>query len=164
MIKILSSHAVGLTFHVRLLIFSSLEVMKKIKSIIIVISMLFCVCFVKAEEPKAPIYELRTYTTNPGKLPDLLKRFREHTCALFERHGMKNVIYWTPVDEKDGSQNTLIYVLSHKDREAAEKSWKEFQADPEWKKVREASEENGKILAKSPVSVFMNATDFSPMK
>jgi hypothetical protein len=93
------------------------------------------------------VYELRTYTTLPGRLPALHKRFADHTLALFEKHGMKNEMYWTPLDEslKD---NTLIYIVSHDSKEAAEKSWKAFQADPEWHKARDASEADGKIVAK----------------
>jgi hypothetical protein len=107
------------------------------------------------------VYELRTYTTLPGRLPALNKRFAEHTLQLFEKHGMKSEIYWVPTDEplKD---NTLIYVISHESREAADKNWKEFRADPDWIKVREDSEADGKILAKPSESVFMTATVYSP--
>jgi hypothetical protein len=99
------------------------------------------------DKVKERVYELRTYTTLPGRLPALHKRFAEHTLALFEKHGMKNEMYWTPVDEKL-KENTLIYVVSHDSMEAAEKSWKAFQADPEWHKARDASEADGKIVAK----------------
>lgn len=107
------------------------------------------------------VYELRTYTTLPGRLPALNQRFAEHTIQLFEKHGMKSEIYWAPTDEplKD---NTLIYVISHESREAANKNWKEFQADPEWIKVRDESEADGKILAKPPERVFLMATAYSP--
>lgn len=108
------------------------------------------------------VYELRTYYTNEGKLPDLQARFRNHTLKLFQKHGMKNIGYWVPQDAP-GSQNTLIYIISHESRDAAKKSWAAFVADPEWKKVREASEANGKIVSKVE-SVYMDATDYSPMK
>jgi hypothetical protein len=108
------------------------------------------------------VFELRTYVTNPGKLPDLLARFRDHTCALFERHGMENIGYWVPMDEADGAGNTLIYLLAHASRDAAKESWKNFAADPEWKEVRAASEASGKILAQTPESVFLHFADFSP--
>ncbi len=110
----------------------------------------------------APVYELRIYTTNEGKLPDLLKRFREHTCKLFEKHGITNIGYWVPVDKENGAENTLIYIISHKSRDAAKESWKAFQADPDWKAAAKASEANGKILAKAPESIFMTSTTFSP--
>jgi NIPSNAP len=105
------------------------------------------------------VYELRVYHANPGKLDDLLKRFREHTTKLFERHGMKNVAYWVPVDEPAKS-NTLIYILEHPSREAAATNWKAFQDDPEWKSVRDKSEENGKLVDHVD-STYMVLTDFS---
>lgn len=108
------------------------------------------------------VYELRIYTTNEGKLPDLLKRFREHTCKLFEKHGITNIGYWTPVDAENGSENTLIYIISHKSRDAAAESWKAFQGDPDWQEARKASEEDGKILARAPESIYMNTTEYSP--
>jgi NIPSNAP len=111
---------------------------------------------------KPRVFEIRTYTTEPGKLPDLLKRFREHTTKLFEKHGMTNVGYWVPTDEPR-SKNTLIYILAHDSRAAADQSWKDFRADPDWQKVRAASEANGKIVGKVE-SVFAEPTDFSPMK
>jgi hypothetical protein len=112
-----------------------------------------------ADLPSTTVFELRVYHTLEGKLPDLLKRFREHTTKLFERHGMKNVAYWVPMDEPAKS-NMLIYILAHASREAAAASWKAFQADPEWIEVRTKSEESGKIVDKVD-STFMTKTDFS---
>ena len=105
------------------------------------------------------VYELRTYTTHPGRLPALNKRFRDHTLRLFEKHGIKNEMYWVPTDPKL-AENTLIYVISHESEEAAKKSWDAFRADPEWQKVRDASEADGKIVAKVE-SVYMRRTDYS---
>lgn len=107
------------------------------------------------------VYELRTYTCNEGKLEDLKKRFREHTIEIFNRHGMESIGYWVPQDAR--SSTTLIYIISHASREQAAKNWKEFGADPEWKKVAAASEENGKIV-NHVESVFMDPTDFSKLK
>jgi hypothetical protein len=108
------------------------------------------------------VYELRTYTAPEGKLGDLHTRFRDHTVRIFNKHGMKSVIYLAPQDAPD-SQNTLIYVLEHPSREAAKKAWADFQADPEWVKVAADSQVNGKIVSKV-VSVFADATDYSPIK
>jgi hypothetical protein len=113
-----------------------------------------------AKQTSTTVYELRVYHASPGKLGDLLARFRDHTTKLFERHGMKNVAYWTPTDEPDHS-NMLIYILQHPSREAATANWKSFQDDPEWKRVKEASEANGKLTEKID-STFMALTDFSP--
>ncbi len=111
------------------------------------------------------LYELRFYTTNPGKLPDLHARFRDHTLKLFEKHGMENIIYWNVVEgaakSDDDKDNMLLYIIAHKDEAAKDASWKAFIADPEWKAVAAKSEEKGKILAKAPSAIFMRETDFS---
>jgi len=113
-----------------------------------------------AQQTSAGIYELRVYHAAPGKLSDLLARFRDHTVKLFDQHGMKSVAYWTPLDEPEKS-NTLIYILYHPSREAAAANWKSFQDDPNWKSVRDKSEANGKLVEKID-STFMALTDFSP--
>src|SRR2546430_10531384 len=86
-------------------------------------------------QPKGKVFEMRTYTTNEGKLDALLARFRDHTTRLFEKHGMTNIGYWVPKDEPL-SKNTLIYILAFPSREAAQKSWAAFRSDPEWQKVQ----------------------------
>jgi hypothetical protein len=108
------------------------------------------------------VYELRTYYTLPGRLDALNARFRDHTTKLFEKHGMKNVGYWVPQDQPKKS-NTLIYILQHKSRAAADASWKAFREDPAWNKARAASEESGKIVEKVE-SVFLDPVDFSALK
>ena len=83
---------------------------------------------------------------------------------------MKNVAYWTPIDDNKAKSNTLIYIISHYVKPAlsgtaqAKKNWRGFAGDPAWKKVRAASEKDGKILAKAPHNVFMNPVDYSPIK
>jgi hypothetical protein len=109
------------------------------------------------------VHELRTYTTLPGRLSALNTRFAQHTMKLFEKHGMRNEMYWIPTDDAR-RDNTLIYVLSHESQEAADKSWKAFQADSDWIKVRDASEVDGKILAKAPERIFMRMTEYSSGK
>ena len=112
-----------------------------------------------SKSKKERVFELRTYTTNPGKLPDLLARFRNHTLKLFKKHGMTNVAYWTV----NGKDDTLIYILAHPSEEAGKKAFDAFRADPDWVKARDASEVNGK-LANKVESVYMKATDFSTIK
>jgi hypothetical protein len=108
------------------------------------------------------VFELRTYTAAPGKLDALHKRFRDHTVRLLSKHGMSHVGYWAPADAPL-AENTLIYVLAHKSREAAKKSWDDFRADPEWVKVRDESQKDGPLTTKVE-SVFLNPTDYSPLK
>ena len=108
------------------------------------------------------VFEMRTYTAPDGKLPNLQARFRDHTIRIFNKHNMKSVGYWVPQDAP-AKDNTLVYIISHDSREAAKKSWADFQADPEWKKVSAESQLEGPIVSKV-VSVFMDATDYSPIK
>jgi NIPSNAP len=116
---------------------------------------------IAAEGPRT--FELRTYTAAPGKLDALHARFRDHTQALFAKHGMKVIGFWVPIDKDRGSDNTLVYLLEFPDRAAREKSWDAFRKDPQWIAVRDASEVNGK-LAEKVDSLLLTATDYSPMK
>lgn len=101
-------------------------------------------------------FELRTYTVREGSSIDLLhSRFRDHTTALFKKHGMTIVGYWQPVTKRD----TLIYLLAYKDGAARDASWAAFQADPEWVKTR-----TGMQVSVQVENVFMSAADYSPMK
>lgn len=110
----------------------------------------------KPADPR--FFELRTYWSPEGKLPDLQSRFRDHTLGLFKKHGIENIAYWVPVDNKT---NKLVYLLGYPSKEAREKSWKEFGADPEWKEVAKKTEANGKIVSKVE-SVYLVSTDYSP--
>ncbi len=116
-----------------------------------------------ADEPAAePVYELRIYTCEPGKLAALNERFRDYTMELFARHGIENVAYWVP-SEEPASATTLIYLVRHQSRAAADKSWAAFAHDPQWKEiVKQWDEKYGKLLAKAPESVYLAATDYSP--
>jgi hypothetical protein len=115
-----------------------------------------------AHAQSGKVYELRTYTAPDGKLANLHARFRDHTIRIFKNHNMKSVAYFSPEDAPLSS-NTLIYVLEHPSRDEAKKNWAAFSADPEWKKVSDESQKDGRIVSKVE-SVFMTATDYSPMK
>jgi hypothetical protein len=115
-----------------------------------------------AQPTPARVFEIRTYHCFPGRLDALHKRFREHTMKMFEKHGMTNVAYWT-FQDSPAKEDTLIYVISHASREQAKANWAAFIADPEWKKVAEDSQKDGKIIDRIE-SVFMDATDYSPIK
>ena len=107
----------------------------------------------------ADVYELRIYKTAEGKLDALNARFRDHTMRLFKKHGIESMGYWVPTDG-EAAEDTLIYVIKHKSRDAAAKSWQAFIADPEWKKA--AAESGVGRLATRPESIYMEATDYSP--
>ena len=108
------------------------------------------------------VYELRLYHVKEGKLEALKARFAEHTDALFRRHNMKSIGYWSPEDAPD-AQGLFVYVLQHPSRQEAEKNWAAFQADPEWKQVKAESEANGPLVDHID-HYFMDATSFSELK
>jgi hypothetical protein len=112
--------------------------------------------------PVHHVYELRMYHPNPGKTGALQARFRDHTDALFNKHNIKCIGYWVPQDAPN-SQNLFIYILEHPNREEAKKNWAEFQADPEWKKVKTESEKNGPLVDHID-SYFMDPTPFSAIQ
>lgn len=130
------------------------------KSGLLRFALLFLFTFLSSRLAVADVFELRTYTVNDGKLDALNKRFRDHTVRLFKKHGMESVGYWVPTS-KPKSENTLIYVLRHKSREAAKKSWAAFVGDEDWKKAYKESRKDGPIVKKAE-SVFMNETAYSP--
>ncbi len=117
---------------------------------------------------KSPrVFELRTYTATPGNLPNLLARFRDHTVKLFEKHGMTNIGYWVPVKGSADAETTLIYLLAHKDRDAAKASFAAFGKDPAWQEARKASEVKGggPLTIKGGVqSLFLKPVEFSKLK
>ena len=115
------------------------------------------------------LFELRTYTASAGNLDALNARFRDHTVALFTRHGISQLGYWTPRQGQKGADNTLLYILSHKSEDAAKASFAAFRADPDWIQAKEASEKKaGGPLTEGGMagvkSVFLKATDYSPLK
>lgn len=111
------------------------------------------------------VFEMRVYTTRPGKLADLDQRFRDHTLALFAKHGMTNLPYFHLDEGQPGAADTLLYFLAHDSVEAQKASFDAFRADPAWIAARDASEKEGKILVdQGVVSTLLEATDYSPLK
>jgi hypothetical protein len=108
------------------------------------------------------VFEMRTYYAAPGKMNALHARFRDHTCALFKKHGMEMIGFWSPLDSAE-AEKKMVYILAFPSKEAAQKSWKEFQADPDWQKAKAESEKDGKLVEKVD-SVFLAPTDYSALK
>ena len=118
---------------------------------------------VRAQAPSGSrVFELRTYAARPGKFEAMKTRFREHIVPLFAKHGLTLVGFWTYADAP-ASENTLVYILAHESREAAQRNWAAFIADPVRVRVWEETERDGPINLKVD-SVFLNAIDFSPIK
>ena len=141
-----------------------LIMLKKTHCLVLLAAAFFCssiagLDIARAEE-KNRVFEIRTYYANEGKLDALLARFRDHTVALFKKHGMTNIGYWVPTDNKE---NKLVYMLAYPNREARGKAWKAFIADPDWRKAYKESTQGGKLV-KKVVNDFLAGTDFSKIK
>jgi hypothetical protein len=116
-----------------------------------------------ADAPQAgKVYELRVYHTNPGKLEALHARFRDHTCKLFQKHGIELIGFWTPIQGEE-AKNTLYYILAFPNAEAQQKAWQGFRDDPDWKKAKADSEKDG-VLVNKVDSTNLKATDYSPLR
>ena len=129
------------------------------RSILAAAAVLGIAAAVAAADRDTRVFEMRTYYAPPGRLDDLHARFRDYTLELFEKHGLTSLGYWTPVDNPD---NKLIFVLVFPSREAREKAWKAFVADPDWKEARRITEADGPIVSKIE-SVLLGPTDYSPV-
>ena len=107
------------------------------------------------------IYEYRVYETLPGKLPELHAKFRNHTVKIFERHGIKNIGYWTA--SVGDYSDRLIYIVAFESAEQRERAWAAFIADPEWQRVKAESEADGPLVARI-FNTLLAPTDYSPLQ
>lgn len=138
--------------------------MKRFHIVALVVACALTLTLQSAEAQKKAnrFFEIRTYTTNDGKLKDLHARFKNHTNRLFKKHGMQLIGYWTPTDKKK-SKNTLVYILAYPSMEARTKAWKGFFSDPEWQKAYKNSIKDGRLV-KGVKSQYLSPTEYSPIK
>lgn len=107
------------------------------------------------------IYEYRIYEAAPGRMNDLHARFRNHTLRIFQRHGIKQVGFFTP--EIGGYTDQLIYILEFESMEHLEKAWKNFRNDPEWQSVKRETESAGPLVSRL-ISQILVPTDYSSLR
>ncbi len=107
------------------------------------------------------IYELRIYRTLPGRLPNLLQRFQDHTLRIWERHGIRQAGFWTTLVGESASD--LTYMLVWESLAEREAKWAGFATDPEWLKARAESEADGPINANVSNQLLV-PTAFSSVK
>ena len=107
------------------------------------------------------LYELRVYHCTPGKTAAVMKRFADHTNALFEKHGIRQSGFFTPIF--GGGTNEITYLLAWESVAERDQRWGAFVADPEWHKVRDASEKDGPIIARITNQLLQPAA-FSTLK
>jgi hypothetical protein len=124
--------------------------------------MLLLLLAVPAAGAQARVYELRTYHCFDGKLETLKANFRDFDIRILRRHGIESVGYWVPQDPALAA-NTLIFLLVHPSRAAAERSWAEFVKDPEFIKLAAESQKAGPIVEKVD-DLYLDPADFSPLR
>ena len=107
------------------------------------------------------IFELRIYRSLPGRMPNLLARFRDHTLRIWERHGIRQAGFWTTLVGE--SSYDLTYLLAWGSLAEREKKWAAFGADPDWQKARAETEKNGAIVA-NVKNFILAPTSFSAVK
>lgn len=107
------------------------------------------------------IYEMRVYRTLPGRLPNLLARFNDHTLRIWEKHGIRQVGFFTTLVGE--SAYDLTYLLAWESLAEREARWTAFQTDPEWLAARDASERDGPINA-NVSNQLLAPTSFSALK
>lgn len=88
------------------------------------------------------LYELRLYTPYAGRMPDLLRRFREELPALFERHGIDRRGTWLTQEEAP----RLAYLTAYTGPAERDAAWAAFGADPQWQAVRRDSNAGAEML------------------
>jgi hypothetical protein len=107
------------------------------------------------------LHELRIYRCLPGRLPALNKRFESKTLELWEKHGIRQVGFWTV--EIGGSNTDLYYLLEWESLAERERRWNAFQSDPEWIAKRTESEKDGPII-RELTSLILRPTSYSKLR
>ncbi|MEJ8846645.1 NIPSNAP family protein [Variovorax rhizosphaerae] len=108
------------------------------------------------------IYELRIYRTLPGRMPNLLARFNDHTVHIWARLGIQPVGFWTTL-VGDSELNVLTYLVAWESLADREAKWPVFLADAEWLRVRAESEKDGPIVA-NITNELLTPTKFSKLQ
>jgi hypothetical protein len=113
--------------------------------------------------PLARAFELRIYSVLPGKLEAFRHRWRDLAVPLYERHGLHSVGWWVAEPKDADGHDQFVCLLAGDSSEAIAKSIAAFHRDPEWQRVEQASEREGKL--RSAVTAYpLTPTDFSPIK
>lgn len=131
------------------------------------------------------VFEIRMYTVAEGKVEALSQVFRDNVTEMFARHGMTNVAYFIPQEEPqcgvagpdstilspafdygpcEWSRDTLVYILGHASREAAEANWDSFVQDAEGMRSFRADYARAGVKVLKIESAYMDATEYSALR
>ena len=106
------------------------------------------------------VFELRTYTTPEGKLPDLLAPFPQPHQPYFReaRHEAGGLL---DADRRGQGQHLDLHPGARQPRGGQEIMGR-VRRGPGWKKAAAESRKDGRLVSKV-VSQFLAPTDFSPI-
>ena len=107
------------------------------------------------------IYEFRTYTVLAGRMPALLKRFETKAIPIWERHGVRQVGFFTTMIGPESRK--LTYILQYDSLADRDAKWGAFQRDADWIAARSESEEDGQIV-ENMANEILTPTGFSALK
>ncbi len=107
------------------------------------------------------LHELRIYHAMPGRMPDLNKRFETITLKIWEKHGIKQVGFWTVL--MGPSNQILYYMLEWENLAEREKKFTAFANDPRWLAARAETEKDGPLAA-TITNYILAPTSYSNMK
>ncbi|HEY5225755.1 MAG TPA: NIPSNAP family protein [Methylovirgula sp.] len=106
------------------------------------------------------LHEFRIYTALPGRMPNLLARFKDHTVSIWQKHEIVPIGFWTTLIGR--STRELTYILAWNSLADREAKWAAFQHDSDWLRVRDESERDGPIV-ESISSQILSPTSFSAL-
>lgn len=107
------------------------------------------------------LHELRIYHAVPGKLPALNARFTNHTLKIWERFGIRQVGFWTPVI--GDSNNDLYYILEWESLAEREQKWDAFAGHPDWLAIRAETEKDGPLVTHI-TNLILTPTAYSKLR
>lgn len=107
------------------------------------------------------IHELRIYHCAPGRLPALNQRFQNITLKMWEKHGIRQVGFWTVLIGE--SNHDLYYMLEWASLADRETKWNAFSSDPEWIAARAETEKEGPLLTHFS-NYMLQPTSYSKLK
>lgn len=89
--------------------------------------------------PAERVYELRSYESATDKLHlNKVSMFNNGEIDIFKKLGFNAVFYGRVL--AGGKMPNLVYMTSFENMATRDKKWKEFGADPDWKKLKDLPE------------------------
>ncbi len=91
------------------------------------------------------LHEIRIYHCIPGRLPALSRLFETVTLRLWDKHGIRQVGFWTTLIGP--SNQDLTYLLEWESLAERETRFTAFQEDPEWISSLAEAQREGNLVA-----------------